>query len=369
MSSVSDVHADRFIAIEAPFEEAVRHVLRLHREGGGLHAIFLQQLRELGVDWREENWQSIPLVPIQAFREQILLLDSSKAGKTASDLEFRSSGTTGRATARHFIGDDALLRESILRGFRHVYGPPDRRPVVLGFLPGYVENPHSSLVHMLTTLVEEQAPFHGVIPICHTHEHLSKHLEAFHEAQRPIILFGAAFGLLDFLDVMERVHVPTDGGRQTSISVQNPSPHQGAFPLPSGSIVIETGGMKTYRREIGKQELRERLSGGFQLPMESIHSEFGMAEMSSQAYARGSEFLEPVPWLRFHIRHIENPLLECEPGQTGLLGFTDLANVHSCPFVLTEDLAEKDEQGRVRILGRWKGADLRGCNFLVERDA
>ena len=163
------------------------------------------------------------------------------------------------------------------------------------------------------------------------------------DSNRQLILFGAAFGLLDLIE-LEKVKLPT------------------------GSVVIETGGMKTRRREIGRDELHSRLADGFGIPREDIHSEYGMCELLSQAYSTEGGWFRTTATMRVTIHDGDDPLKICRPGQEGRIGVVDLANRDSCSFVLTGDRGVADENGRFQVLGRWSPEDMRGCNFLIDRD-
>jgi hypothetical protein len=166
-------------------------------------------------------------------------------------------------------------------------------------------------------------------------EHSRRHDTSF-------LLFGAAFGLLDLLD--ER-----------------------PVSLPDSARVIETGGMKTYRREIGRDELHARLAGGFGVPEDRVWSEYGMCELMSQCYTRGGHVFYPPPWMRFRIVDPERPAREVPSGTPGALALFDMGNVYTASALLTEDRAVRAGDG-FRVLGRLSGAQLRGCNFLVESD-
>ena len=50
--------------------------------------------------------------------------------------------------------------------------------------------------------------------------------------------------------------------------------------------------------------------------------------------------------------------------KTGSINVIDLANVHSCAFIETEDLGVKNGDG-FKVLGRLDNSDLRGCNLLL----
>src|SRR5699024_3709152 len=138
--------------------------------------------------------------------------------------------------------------------------------------------------------------------------------------------------------------------------------------LPAGGIVIETGGMKTHRREVSRRELHQTLAHGFGLDLSRIHSEYGMSELLSQASATGSEWFHTAPWMKVNIRNPENPHEALPSFEEGLIGIIDLANVYSCSFLLTGDRGMMDKNGRFKVMGRWNPKDLRGCNFLIEED-
>jgi hypothetical protein len=275
----------------------------------------------------------IPLLPVRAFKEARISTQPYKAA-----LHFESSGTSSMQKAVHEVPDPDIYRESIRKGFEYFY---PGNPIIFAFLPGYTDNPHSSLVWMLNSLVNGDES--GLS--CFIDEKALPDFESdrFGMAGRRIILFGAAFGLLDLVE-------------------------KNSIRLPENSIIIETGGMKTHRREIDREKLHEILSVGFHVPVENIHSEYGMCEMLSQAYSVKRGLFETVPWLKLTIRDPDNPGRICEIGEEGLIGIIDLANLYSCAFLLTGDRGVEVEAGRYRILGRWSPTDMRGCNFLIDRD-
>ncbi|HEY1061202.1 MAG TPA: acyl transferase, partial [Daejeonella sp.] len=44
----------------------------------------------------------------------------------------------------------------------------------------------------------------------------------------------------------------------------------------------------------------------------------------------------------------------------------DLANIHSCSFIATQDLGKCYDDGSFEVLGRFDHSDIRGCNLLVQ---
>ena len=43
----------------------------------------------------------------------------------------------------------------------------------------------------------------------------------------------------------------------------------------------------------------------------------------------------------------------------------DLANIHSCCFIETQDIGKILPDGSFAILGRFDQSDIRGCNLMV----
>ena len=205
---------------------------------------------------------------------------------------------------------------------------------ILALLPGYEENPESSLIFMVKALQElsasevrffgmDFAAFEIALQNCRKRGH------------QPLI-FGVSHAYLSLLE----------SGRKSDFS---------------DAIMIETGGMKGLRKEISKTELLETLEQGFR-PKQLI-SEFGMCELLSQAYGF-PERCHPAGTLRAFIRQPEDPLAAVSKSGRGVLNFIDLANYASCAFIASEDLGSVYDDGSFSILGRMDQAEIRGCNLL-----
>lgn len=321
---------------EHSFEEKAMQVFDYQFDQNPVYRRFCQALGpEIPVKVRDDI-QHIPLLPIKAFKDVVV----TSHPRAEPEIVFKSSGTSGMRRSRHHVHDASLYNKSLLTGFRHFYDLDSS--VIWGYTPHYADNPHSSLVYMIQKLIEQDSSgLSCFLP-------LDKPLQAGKIGQavrsgRKLILFGAAFGLLDLLE-------------------------KGREKLPSNSIVIETGGMKTYRREISRRQLHQDLSNGFGLDGSRVHSEYGMAELLSQAYSSGGRWFKTVPWLQVSVRNPDNPAEILPPYKEGLIGIIDLANVHSCSFLLTGDRGMMDNEGRFQVMGRWNPKDLRGCNFLIDED-
>ena len=70
--------------------------------------------------------------------------------------------------------------------------------------------------------------------------------------------------------------------------------------------------------------------------------------------------------MRVFSRDIEDPFSLTNNGKTGGLNIIDLANIHSCAFIATQDLGRVYTDQTFEVLGRFEQSDIRGCNLLVQ---
>jgi len=229
----------------------------------------------------------------------------------------------------------ALYEKSFTEGFRYFYGNPEDY-CFLALLPSYLERADSSLVYMLQKLMEQSRhPDNGFY--LYDHHALSEKLKDLEQKGQKTLLWGVAYALLDFSE---------------------------QYPLPlKNTVVIETGGMKGKRREMTRTELHEILCQRFGL--QHIHSEYGMAELFSQAYSKSTGIFQTPPWMRITTREPDDPLTPAKTGRKGGINIIDLANIHSCSFIATQDLGTIFPDGTFEISGRFDDSDLRGCNLMV----
>jgi hypothetical protein len=68
--------------------------------------------------------------------------------------------------------------------------------------------------------------------------------------------------------------------------------------------------------------------------------------------------------MRVLVRDITDPLEVLLSGN-GALNIIDLANVHSCAFIATEDIGIVHDEQNFEVLGRMDHAALRGCSLMV----
>jgi hypothetical protein len=325
------------------------------------------------------RWQEIPAVPASAFKE----LELTSLAPDERTTVFLSSGTTTQSRSRHFHNAEslAIYEASLLPCFeRHLLadvselvdeqllGPMDKLPF-LALTPPPAAAPNSSLVHMFDSvsraLASRDSLFVGhvdangswTLDIDATLFVLRKSMCA----NRPLVLLGTAFNFVHLLD-----HFATNNIR---------------YKLARGSRVLETGGYKGQSREVPKAELHALVAKHLGIAPEYIVSEYGMSELSSQAYDRvagisvdrsalrdpRSALFQFPPWARAQVISPETSR-EVAEGETGLLRIFDLANVRSVMAIQTEDLALRCGEG-FELIGRASQAEPRGCSLMSLNEA
>ncbi len=71
------------------------------------------------------------------------------------------------------------------------------------------------------------------------------------------------------------------------------------------------------------------------------------------------------------VRDQDDPLLiktltpKLKKTETGILNVIDLANIYSCAFIATDDIARIHCNGYFEVLGRCDNSDIRGCSMLI----
>jgi phenylacetate-coenzyme A ligase PaaK-like adenylate-forming protein len=275
---------------------------------------------------------TMPFLPVEFFRNHRIT-----SGNLPVEIVFESSKTSGTTPGRHFVIDLALYEKSFLESFRLFYGDPGDF-IIVALLPSYTERGGSSLVYMADKLIEKsRQPFSGFYK--ESAEDLMKVIKSSNEKNQKTLLLGVSFALLD---LAERI-----------------------APDLSGVIVMETGGMKGRRKELTRPEFHTILKDRFKV--DSIHSEYGMTELMSQAYSKGDGLFYSPPWMKVLIRDPLDPLtIYTDTGRTGGINIIDLANINSCSFIATGDLGRLHDDGGFEVLGRFDNSDIRGCNLLVE---
>jgi hypothetical protein len=294
-----------------------------------------------------QNWRQIPTLPTSAFKDY----EVSSIPASERICVFHSSGTTGQRPSRHFHNSESLAvyEASLLPWFLRQFFATQSAPMKLLFLTPETA-PHSSLVHMFTTVRRyfgtADSAFTGRVDAdgawsLDLEQTLAAVCEALGE-NRPLGLLGTAFSFVHLLD-----HLQSAGKR---------------FALPKGSRVMETGGYKGRSRTVPKTQLRQMMAKFLGVPPLHVLAEYGMSELSSQAYDRSDGVFHFPPWARACVISPETGA-ESGEGETGLLRVFDLANIGSVMAVQTEDLAVRRGDG-FELLGRAASAEPRGCSLL-----
>ncbi len=317
---------DKIFGIDSPasFQETA---LEIFRDQARRCAPYREYISLIGVDPEQvDRVEQIPFLPIRLFKSHTIY-----CGEQEPEAVFTSSATTGMTSSHHPMQSLKLYERAFTESFRRFYGE-ERQWSLYALLPNYLRRKGSSLVYMADRLIRACGSGGFYLD---DYEALLRDMEA---DPKPKILLGVSYALWD---LAERY-----------------------APRLDKTIVMETGGMKGYREEISKEAFHKILCEGF--GVESIHSEYGMAELTSQAYSHGRNRFYCPPWMRVIARDINDPFALLPHSKRGGLNIIDLANRWSCAFIETEDAGWVHPDGSFEIEGRIAHSDIRGCNLLVQ---
>ncbi len=337
-----------------------------------------------------EHWTQIPFVPAGAFKE----LELTSLAPEERTAVFHSSGTTEQKPSRHFHSAEslALYEISLWRWFEENCGLRIANCELICLTPPPELAPHSSLVHMFETIRRKigeasvpasRSPFYGKVEndsawTLDFDAVLATLTDSKLKTKNSKLILGTAFSFVHLLDFLA----------EKNLKIQ----------LPENSRVMETGGYKNRSRSLPKAELHALIAERLGVSPENIRCEYGMSELSSQAYdgarpspdaamsnmpassnfresSGASPLLRPgrarsessvfrfPPWARVQII---SPETGCEvaDGETGLIRIFDLANVFSVAAIQTEDLGIRRGDG-FELIGRASFAEPRGCSLMT----
>lgn len=316
---------DQILSIksDAEFEAAA---LELFRFQADQCKPYKEYISLLGIDPSEvKRIEDIPFLPIELFKSHDIY-----CANTEPEIIFTSSNTGGTIPSRHMMASTEVYRRAFTEAFEAFYGKIEEWSIY-GLLPNYLEREGSSLVYMTDELIRRAGSGGFYL---NDYERLIEDME--HDP-KPKILLGVSYALWDVAEQYA--------------------------PKLSNTIIMETGGMKGRRKELTKSELHDILCRGF--GVKSIHSEYGMAELTSQAYSKGEGIFETPHWMHILVRDVNDPLDHYPAGMRGGIDVIDLANLTSCAFIRTQDIGRKLDERRFVLEGRIAGSDIRGCNLLV----
>ena len=315
------------------FPRLAMAIFEYQRRHNPVYASFLQLSNQQHLS--PNNWEDIPCLPIALFRHHEV-----KTGDWQTATTFESSGTTGIFSSRHHVRSLHDYQLGCIRAFEaHV--APLATFQLSALLPSYQEKGNSGLLAMIDSFIQRAAP--GSQYLKHDGRSIHDAIRLAFAKTQPMLLWGVSYALLDVVE-------------------------QGKLVLPKGSIVMETGGMKGRREELTRHSLHEKLRAGMRLEDGSpvvILSEYGMTEMSSQAYFLEDQRFHPASSLRVLTRDVTDPFSLRQNGKSGAINVYDLGNVDTCSFIQTDDLGIVYPDGSFDVLGRLDHSIVRGCNLLV----
>lgn len=340
----------RFVADESAddFESLAREAFAFQ-----LDAIpaYRRYCSERGVSPAEiSSWRDVPAVPTLAFKSLELAVGEPEE-------TFRSSGTTSSTRSVHRHAFPRLYRATIDASFPRYCLPPERQrgqrdAPMLSLIPSRQLAPDSSLSFMVDHALDRFGADDSLYAVSRRGvdmRSLRSWLGARQRDGRPAVLLATALALLQALDGLERLGL--------------------RFRLPPGSLLFETGGYKGREISSSPAEIERRVEAALAVPAGRIVREYGMTELTSQLYTdtlagQPNDLYRPPHWCRVRILDPES-LAPAEPGSIGMIAVFDLANLSSAVHLLTEDLGRL-EDGGLRLAGRARGAELRGCSLTAE---
>ena len=303
----------------------------------------------------------IPMVSTVAFKFAELCPPDSD--RIPGARVFLTSGTTvGRdRRGRHVVAHPEVYRASALAHLRRMMFPDGGGIRMLALHPTADRMPESSLSAMISWCIEE---FGGGLASCAADRSgldCDTAVRFLREAQRdgaPVCILATTAAIAALFEHLRS--------------------RQEAVVLPAGSRMMDTGGAKGQARPLSAREVVEAARDILSIEPRFVINEYGMTELCSQLYdatALNSDRDVPPeermkiapPWM---MPMAIDPITmrRLPEGETGLLGFIDLANVHSVSAVLTEDVGMVFGN-RVRMLGRARAGGARGCALSIDQFA
>ena len=335
------LHIKRFIEgtifekpTETEFEKLALAIFRFQFQN---NKVYNEYVNALGVDISKiTSLNAIPFLPISVFKSHVVVTGNVNENY----IIFKSSSTTSDVPSKHIVEDIEIYKTSFRKGFELFYGNI-KEYCLLALLPSYLERGDSSLVYMVSDLIKDtHKPDSGFY--MDNYDDLVAKLKENEASGQKTLLIGVTYALLKLAE---------------------------EYPMElKSTIIMETGGMKGRREELTRPEVHKKLADSFQLMADSIHSEYGMTELLSQAYSKGKGVFQCVPWMKVLVRDIYDPLMVGaiqESPLQGAINIIDLANINSCSFIATDDLGVLYPNGDFEVAGRLDSSDIRGCNIMA----
>jgi hypothetical protein len=289
------------------------------------------------------TYKDIPPVGLNVFKETIFFAGEEPL-KT-----FHTSGTSGkgRGSSSFARSDLDIMETSILTNCRNHLFADNLKTRFLMLLPAPQEAPDMIMAYGMSRIARKWGlgpPFYAIKKGRFLGPETISFIRKAISDQAPLAIIGGSFGFVNFIDnIKEKIN---------------------NLPLAEGSRLLDAGGFKGRSRELDRQDFLNLTSSFFNIPAQSCFNLYGLTELASQFYSRGSGPKHPPHWARVRVCH---PLTmkEVADNRQGIAILYDLANI-SRPFViLTDDLARNRQPG-FELLGRASGAAPRGCSLALE---
>ncbi|MCB0877648.1 MAG: hypothetical protein KDC46_01520 [Thermoleophilia bacterium] len=349
-----------------PFEQAALELYELQR--ATIPAYDAWCIHELAqrTDPSVDHWHQVPALPIAAFKQlDVFAADAPVAA------EWHSSGTTAGAEQRstHRLATldayDAAIDEGVSAALLPDVAAGERDPIACVQLqPSRADAPDSSLTYMFDRI--------RTGPLCRDagafvnasyevdDDAAWTRLEQLAADGEPVLVLATSFALAMLIDAAR-------------------ANERAPIELPPASRVVDTGGYKGRTRELIRPELLARVETWLGVPEPWCENEYGMSEISSMTWlgSVADAAGHPLPgidgtdlqrWLPSTLRaRVVDPITleQVADGAQGLLVLHDVANIHSCAAIRTEDLAVRRGDS-FELLGRAPGAALKGCSLRLE---
>jgi len=313
------------------FEEKALKIFAYQSVQNTLYLNFLTYTHRSGLE--PKTIQEIPFLPITLFKTNAIQTSEWNAERI-----FKSSGTTQMSRSQHYIRSLGWYYANTERIWEDHFGPLSDYEFV-SLLPNYHENPDSSLLTMVSHFMKHSRNAKEDY-FLDDYESLYARIVASKNDKVKLVLFGVSFALLEYCE------------GHAHHNLEN-------------VIVVETGGMKKYKKEITRSDLHQKLKDCFQGA--AVYSEYGMSECLSQLYTSHDSSTEFIcnNHMRILISDPTDPYHFLPMGRSGRINIIDLANVDSIAFIATDDIGRQKSMDRVEVLGRLSNAELRGCNYLI----
>ena len=310
---------------DTDFDELALSVF--HFQAQNCH-VYNQFLAHLKIDIHSiASVEKIPCLPISLFKNNDIYSINSKAEHI-----FISSGTGNEKRSKHLVFDLDFYHKNCQINFENHFGSL-KDWVIIAILPSYLEQKNASLISMMKHFIEQTGHEYSgyyTVDVPKIHNIIKKF------SHKKVLIFGVTYAILELAsnNVLDYKHM----------------------------YIMETGGMKGRGKELIREDLHVKLNKSFK--PNQILSEYGMTELCSQAYSLGNEIFHTGQSMRVMCRNINDPLEKLENGSAGGLNFIDLANIHTCSFIASDDIGKTINSMSFKVSGRIDNSEIRGCNLL-----